>query len=119
MVAVVIIMVGMLGLLQAINVAMEHNLKNHMRDEAVYMGEKYMNELKGRGFDNISATYALVSVPSRIRGGRGSLTVERSSTVLPPGAATPTTKQLTVVVKWKYKGAEYENRVMSPVSIVR
>lgn len=111
MVAIVIMMVGLLGLLQSINVAMEFNLKNHMRDEAVYVGERYLNELKGKGFGNISASYSTLTVKSRIRGEKGSLTVDRSSTDM--GSST---KRLQVLVKWKYKGVEYENRVVAPIS---
>src|SRR6185369_7465004 len=73
--AILILMVGMLGLLQAINLATEVNIRNQVREEAVFMGERVMNELRGRGFDNISATYAAYTLPSKLRG------VTRSSDV--------------------------------------
>ncbi len=111
MVAIVIMMIGLLGLLEAINVATDANLKNHLRDEAVYVGEKYLNELKGRGFDNIAATYPLISTASKIRGAGKKLTIETSSTSL-----ASDTKQLVVTVKWTYKGVTYENRVTAPIS---
>lgn len=111
MVAIVIMMIGLLGLLQSINIATEYNLKNHLRDEGVYVGEKYLNELKGRGFDNISATYSLLSTASKIRGTGKKLYVERSSTSL-----ASDTKQLNIVVKWTFKGVTYENRVSAPIS---
>ena len=112
LVAIVIMMVGLLGLLQSINVATEYNLKNQLRDEAVYTGEKYLNEMKGRGFDNIAPTYPLISTASKIRGGAGKkMMIETSSTSL-----ASDTKQLLVVVKWTYKGVTFENRVMAPVS---
>lgn len=113
MVAIVIMMVGLLGLLEAINVATDANLKNHLRDEGVYVGEKYLNELRGRGFDNIAATYPLISTASRIRGTGKKLMVETSSTSL-----ASDTKQLLVVVTWTYKGVTYENRVTAPISKV-
>jgi type IV pilus assembly protein PilV len=111
MVAVIIMMVGMLGLLQSINITTEVNLKNHLRDEAVYVGEKYLNEMKGYGFTNIAATYPLLSTVSRIRGGRSKYLIETSSTAMSADA-----KQLLVVVKWTYKGVEYQNRLTAPVS---
>lgn len=111
MVAIVIMMVGLLGLLQAINLATDANLKNHLRDEAVYVGEKYLNELKGSGFDNIAATYPLISTASKIRGTGKKLMIETGSTSL-----ASDTKQLLVVVRWTYKGVTYENRVTAPVS---
>ena len=111
MVAIVIMMVGLLGLLEAVTVATHANIKNHLRDEAVYVGEKYLNELKGRGFVNIVATYPIISTASKIRGTGKKLMVETSSTSL-----ASDTKQLFVVVSWTYKGVTYENRVTAPIS---
>lgn len=124
MVAIVIMMVGLIGLLQSINVATEYNLKNHLRDEGVYVGEKYLNELKGRGFDNIaptppetSVTFPVISTASKIRGTGKKLKIETSSTVMSHDAENkPTTLQLMVVVKWTYKDVTYENRVSAPIS---
>jgi type IV pilus assembly protein PilV len=119
MVAVVIMMVGMLGLLQAINIATEYNLKNHLRDEAVYVGEKYMNIQRGKSFDLLTTlpqTYGTRYEPSRIRGGNKPYSVDMTVTDLSTNAVTPT-KQLQVVVRWTYKGIEYQNRVTAPVSV--
>lgn len=118
MVAIVIMMVGMLGLLQSINVATEHNLKNYLRDEAVYVGEKYMNELRGKAFAPSNVTYPLISTASKIRGVNKKLMVETSSTQLADDAIG-TTNQLQVLVKWTYKGVEYQNRVTAPRSMIK
>lgn len=118
MVAIVIMMVGMLGLLQSINVAVEYNLKNHLRDEAVYVGEKYMNIQRGKTFDSLSATYATRYEPSKVRGSGKSYSIEMSASDLSTDPATPS-KQLKVLVKWTYKGVEYQNSVTAPVSIIR
>ena len=118
MVAIVIMMVGMLGLLQSINVAMEYNLRNHLRDEAVLVGEKYINELKGKAFATSTITFPLISTVSKIRGVNKKLMVETSSTQLADDA-TGTTNRLQVVVKWTYKGVTYQNMVTAPVSIVK
>jgi type IV pilus assembly protein PilV len=119
MVAIVILMVGMLGLLQSINLAIDVNLRNNLRNEAVYLGESEMNKLKGRGFDNISASYASYYVTSKIRGTSRNFSVQKSSTVLSTVSLLPAAKQLTVVVSWTYKGTPYENRVIAPISILR
>lgn len=118
MVAIVIMMVGMLGLLQSINLAMEHNLKNHLRDEAVYVGEKYMNIQRGKAFDLLSTTYGTRYEPSKVRGTGKLYSVDMSTLTLSSDPVTPA-KQLTIVVKWTYKGVEYQNRVTAPVSIVK
>ncbi len=129
MVAILILMVGMLGLLQAINLSMDVNLRNQVREEAVNVGEGAMNELRNKGFDNISVAtpatqaynYAPYLVQSKIRGTSRSYTVSRSSTVISPasGVGQPVTKQLGVVVQWTYKGTTYENRVNAPISTLR
>jgi type IV pilus assembly protein PilV len=120
MVAIVIMMVGLLGLLESINVATEYNLRNQLRDEAVYAGEKYLNELRGRGFDNIapvspatSVTFPVISTASKIRGSSKKMRIETTSTSL-----ASDTLQLLVVVNWTYKGVTYENRVTVPFSKV-
>nr|WP_279342370.1 type II secretion system protein [Geotalea sp. SG265] len=116
MIAIIIMMVGLLGLLQSINVATEYNLKNHLRDEAVYVGEKYLNELKGRGFDNIPS-YLVISTASKIRGINKKLMVEtNSSDISTDSYGKPLTKRLNVIVRWTYKGVTYDNRLSAPVS---
>lgn len=119
MMAMLILIVGMLGLLQAINVATEFNLKNQLREEAGYVGERTMNELRGRGFDNIFPAYSTVTVPSRIRGASRSFSVQRSSAILSTENGLPVSKQLEVVVNWTYKGVTFQNRITSPVTILR
>jgi len=117
--AILILMVGMLGLLQAINLATEVNLRNQVREEAVYIGERVMNEMRGRGFDNISATYAAYTLPSKLRGATRSYGVQKSSTVISTVSLQPVTKQLSVIVTWTYKGVGYQNQVVAPISILR
>lgn len=117
--AILILMVGMLGLLQAINLATEVNLRNQLREESVYVGERVMNELRGRGFDSISATYRSYSTQSKLRGVSRKYGVQRSSIVLSTQNSLPVTKQLEVIVSWSYKGVGYQNRVVTPISILR
>ena len=118
MIAIVIMMVGMLGLLQSINIAMEYNLKNHLRDEAVYVGEKYMNIQRGKGFELLPTSDVTLSEPSKIRGTGKPYTVVMSTQDLSTDPKTPV-KQLTIEVKWTYKGVEYRNKVTAPVSTIK
>jgi type IV pilus assembly protein PilV len=126
MMAMLILIVGMLGLLQSINLALETNLRNQLREEAVYVGERSMNELRGKGFDNISSvdspalfTYKTYSVASKIRGTSRKYGVSRSTLTLAKDGLQPVTKQLNILVTWTYKGIAYENRVSAPTSISR
>lgn len=125
--AMMIFLVGMMGLLTAVNLAIEMNLRNQVRDEAVNVGERVMNELRGKGFDNISVAstvsqtfaYRSYSVPSRIRGTTRKYGVQRNTVVLATENALPVTKQLEVIISWNYKGVTYQNRVVAPTSILR
>lgn len=127
MMAILILMVGMLGLLQAINLALEVNMRNQVREEAVYVANRVMSEMRGSGFDNISVastptqtyTYSTYQLPSKIRGALRTYNVIRSSRVLSTVNGQPATKELAVLVSWNYKGVEYQNRVVSPISILR
>jgi type IV pilus assembly protein PilV len=119
MMAILILMVGMLGLLQAINLALEVNMRNQVREEAVYLANQVMSEMRGGGFDNISVAYSTKLLPSKIRGVSRTYSVSRSSRVLSTVDAKPATKELAVLVTWKYKGVEYQNRVVAPISILR
>jgi type IV pilus assembly protein PilV len=118
MVAILIMMVGMLGLLEAINVAMAYNLRNHLRDEAVYVGEKYMNIQRAKPFDLLSTTYGTRYEPSKVRGTGKLYSVDMKVTDLSTDAVTPS-KQLDVTVSWTLKGTTYQNRVTAPISVVR
>lgn len=110
MVAVLIMMVGMLGLLETINVTLQHNLKNELRNEATRLGEKYMTELRGQAFDDILVSYPLASVTSQVRGGTKVYTVDRGSQAL-----SSSSKQVTVTVKWGFRNVSSQNRVVSVV----
>lgn len=115
MIAIVIMMVGMLGLLQSLNIAMEYNLKNHLRDEAVLVGQKYMNIQRGKVFDKLSTTYGTRYEPSKVRGSGKLYSVDMGAPDLSTDPNTPA-KLLIIEVKWTYKGVEFINKVTSPVS---
>jgi len=115
MVALLIMMVGMIGLLQAIGITMEHNLRNQLREESVYLGERYLNEIRGMDFATLQPQTSLptLTVPSKVRKGAVTYTVER-------GIAALSTDKLnllvTVTVKWTFKTVEYQNRVTATLS---
>lgn len=54
LVAMVIILVALLGLVQATLLSIEHNLKNLLRDEAVRLAEEQMNVLKSLPINDVS-----------------------------------------------------------------
>lgn len=114
MVALMIIAVGMFGVLETINVSLQHNLKNELRNEGVKIGERYMTELRGQDFGSILDTYTVLNITRKVRAGNRQFVVERSSVVLAQDAVTgPTSRQLNVTVKWAFRNVTSQNRVMS------
>lgn len=117
MVATVIMAVGLLGLLQAVGVALDHNMRNELRGQAVYLGEKYMNELRGQSFDNYSVYpgqhYSPFTVANTVRGGGGPpFTIER----VVQDIGSQYNKQLQVTVTYTYKNQQYQNRVTAQLA---
>jgi type IV pilus assembly protein PilV len=97
LVAIVIMMVGLLGLLQSVNIALETNFKNQQRDEVVRVGESVMNDMRGKTFGIASSTP--LKVPSKLRNSNNSYTVMRTVTPITAGQ----TDQYRVDVRYKYK----------------
>lgn len=106
LVAMVIMVIGLFGLLESVNVAMEHNLRNQLRDQAVYVGEKILNDMRGQAFDATFTNHT--TIPMSIRGVNKKFTVDTTTTSL--GADS---KQYEVIVKWTYKSRDYQNQVMT------
>ena len=107
LVAIVIMMVGLLGLLQSVNIAMEYNLKNQMRGEVVRVAQDAMNEMRSRPFDLVSSTTR--TVPTSLRNINRNYTVRR--TVI--SAGSPVSNKYQVDVIWKYKNVSTTHSVMS------
>ena len=107
LVAIMIMTVGMLGLLQAVNVAMEHNLRNQMREQGVYVGAQVIKEMRGKPFGTVFTE--LTSIPMKnLRGMSTKFDVERKAAKL-----GDETEQYDVTVKWTYKGRSYQNHVVT------
>jgi type IV pilus assembly protein PilV len=107
LVAMVIILVGLLGLLQSVNVATEHNLRNQLREEAVQIGEEYMNTLRLKPFSIISSPYSPRYAPSRLRGITKNYVVIMSNNIMPNSNA----RELVVKVGWAYKNISSQHQV--------
>lgn len=108
LVAIVITMIGLLGLLEAATLATEQNLKNQMRDEAVMIAEDVVRSTQIKTFtavSSVSKTY-----PSRLRG--VSKNYNAVTTVLDAGNS----KKFTVNVSWTYKSETTSHEVTSMVS---
>ena len=106
MVAMVITLIGLLGLLQSVNVATEHNLKNHLRDEAVQIAETALNGMMVKPFDASFTEYTTYT--SKIRSGTGQYTVRRT-----PSNMTGDARLYTVRVSWTHKNSPFSHEVQT------
>ena len=110
LVAIVILMVGILGLLQTVNVAINHNLNSQIRNEAVSVADWYMSKELSKSFDLVSTTPSNTLVNRKILNGFKNFSVQRTGTTL------SNSKQVNYVVKWKHKNATYTHETNSVVS---
>lgn len=98
MVAILILTVGLLGLLQVFNMAMEQNMRNAYRSEAVRLAENTVTTWRLLAYDNITANHSRL-VQGRLRGVAKDYRVTRSQTLMTGGNA----RELAVRIGWTYK----------------
>lgn len=55
LVALAILMIAMLGILEAMVMAMQQNLETYSRDESVRIAEEAMNQLRNTSFDTLAS----------------------------------------------------------------
>lgn len=106
LVAMVIMLVGLLGLLQSVNIAMEYNLKNQMRNEVIRVAQDNMNFMRSRPFD--SAFTPITTVRTSLRNFNSKYKVTRTETSI-----TDTSRQCQVDVELMYKGVPTTHSVMT------
>lgn len=117
MVSIIILMIGMLGLLVAIDAASVQVLKDSLRTEAVLVAENKISTMKLLPYDSISSVaapsvyyYPTEMVASRLRGSSKSYTVRRSTSEYHPGSSQ-VSKELRVRVSWLLKNVSSSHEV--------
>lgn len=103
LVAIVILSVGLLGLLQAVNVSIASNTSTSMRNAAIMVADEKMTLEMGKPFDAITSTgikrdNVAIKVNSAYRNYSVSKTVTSLST---------NTKNIEISVIWKNKGSRF------------
>ena len=116
MIALLIMAVGLLGLLQSVNVAYQHNSRNKLRNESILVAQEQMNRLRQKPFDAISST-SVRTLTRCVAGGTCSFTVTLNAVALESGSAfaTADAKRLEVKVAWTTRGERYEHDLYSVV----
>lgn len=111
LVAIVILMIGLLGLLQVINVAVDQNLGNVFRNEAVSVVDEMMMKKREKSFDSLSTGTKTVAVKRAIRG------IDKNFTVTEQvSGITSNSKQISIDASWTKKNSTYNHSATSVVS---
>jgi len=95
--ALLIMTVGLLGLLQSVNVAYEHNTRNRLRDEALLVGEQQMNKFRIMTA-NSNVNYSSTGVIDRVIAG-----MPKKFSVTRENLIMGGTRRLKVRVSWSFK----------------
>jgi type IV pilus assembly protein PilV len=112
LVAIVILLVGLLGLLQAVNLSFSHNLTNQLRNEAVVLADERMSTEKSKSFDAISTTAykgQYLKLYSRNA-------FKQYSVITRVQDVGSNSREVTVDIRWRHRGQSYEHRLSSLVS---
>lgn len=109
LVALVITMVGLLGLLSAINLSISTNLGNALRFQATGIAEDVLNKAKQQPFSNTSSWTRTTGTPPLddyyLYGAKKNYSVTRTIT------SFTDTKRITVGVSWLYRNQRLEHTV--------
>lgn len=112
LVAIVILMVGLLGLLQTVNYAIVHNMNNQLRQEALVLADEKMNLEKAKSFSLIQTPYLRSYSTSRlVNGGYRNYSVVQTNI-----DTTSKTKNIDLLVIWRYKRERFVHSISSLVS---
>lgn len=98
MMAMLVLTVGLLGLLQSIQVAYQHNSRNRVREEAVLLAEEQMNDLRSNA--SLYPSFSVITASRLIGGVEKKFTVVKESQQI--GSDTGTNR-LAVSVRWAFK----------------
>lgn len=110
MVSMVILTVALFGILQSVNVSLEHNLRTQMRIEGVNVADGEMAREMAKGYDNVSTTQATFVRPRQI------MAAWRNYSVVRTGTTALNSKVVTYESSWNYKGMHYSHKISSAVS---
>jgi type IV pilus assembly protein PilV len=105
MVAILIMMVGLLALLQSINIAINQNMTSFKRDEGVRIAEQKLNESRKTPF--ASMAFASYTVNRNMR------SFVQKYAVFQTVSSFSSTKKIRVRVTWTHKGTQYQHQVSS------
>jgi type IV pilus assembly protein PilV len=110
LVAIVIMMVGLLGLLQAVNLGLVENMSSQLRAEGVATADWYLAREMSKTFDLVSTSTSTSTVNRPILNGFKLYSVART------GTSYSKSKVVNFRVSWQYKRARYSHETASIIS---
>jgi len=116
LVALVIVMVMLLGLVQAALLSIDNNLRNVLNDEAVRIAEQEMSEVRNTTFDNLIVGASNKTISVSIRNITNfSYTVTKTITSL---SADSKRVDISVIWDWKEKTQANGNPYIHSISTI-
>jgi type IV pilus assembly protein PilV len=112
MFSIIILMIGLLGMFQSINLAMNKNIENQLRQKAIAVAEQQLNDLKGRSFSNVSGN---TSTFQRVASGSVFKNISVQRRVTNMATSESKSKRIEIRVWWSYRGVPYEHQTASAV----
>ncbi|MDD2366358.1 MAG: prepilin-type N-terminal cleavage/methylation domain-containing protein [Desulfuromonadaceae bacterium] len=106
MFAQAIILIGLLGLLVGVNLALKTNTNNQQREEVVRVAENIMNDMRSQPFEAVFTP--ITTVNSTMKKVSAKYTVLRTSTPMTSGSL-----QYNVNVRWKYGNYSTTHAIVS------
>lgn len=114
LVSIVILMVGLLGLLQAVNMSYSHNLQNQLRNEAVIVADLEMAKELAKGYVGVDPSQS--SVFRNYTVSRKILNTFKLYSVSKTGGQLQNSKQVMIETSWKYKKVRYSHNASGVIS---
>lgn len=122
LVSFVILTVGLLGLLEVINVAINQNLTTQFRNDALVVADEFMMRERSKTFDNISCT-ACPGTPMKyvmvrnLKNAFKNYSVTKNVTTLTTGDdGSAKSKEIALNISWKHKTQRYQHSLSTIIS---
>lgn len=111
LVSMVILMIGLLGMLQGINLAMSKNMENVLRNEALLVADEAMMLKRAKPFESLSTISTNLSLRRFTRGVYKNYSISEVVSL-----ATQSSKEIKLEVNWKYKNQRYTHSLSTFIS---
>ena len=111
LVAIVILMVGLLGLLQTINIAVDQSLGNVFRNEAVTVVDDMMMNKRAKAFGSVSTGEKTHPESRIVRGIPKTFTVTETVEDI-----STNSKRISIEAVWTKKGSTFNHSATSVIS---